>query len=167
MAEEQDKVVEMNFGLCPEAAVSGALLLQTENSACLTFNAQRLRADGYSEDAGTAIVELVGCSTTKFGYPNDEALGGHPLYAKGLVSYGIYEVLNSSWVEEQAKQNRVCFPDRTKMSGKRHFIFVFHDSTFECLARDLKITLCNDPYESIFRTISERVLDGENLTTAL
>ena len=158
--EEQDRVVEMNLGCFPEAAVSGAVLLQSENAAYLTFNAQRPRADGYSEDAGTAIVELVGCSTTKFGYPNDEALSGHPLYAKGLVSYRIYEVLNSSWIDEQAKQNRICFPDRTNMSWKRHFIFVFHDSTLECLTRDLKITLCDEPYENIFKTISERILNG-------
>ena len=161
MAEEQDKVIELDLGCCPEAAVSGALLLQTEYHCFLTFNAQRPRADGYSDDAGTAIVELVRCSTTKFGYPNDEALGGHPLYAKGLVNYGIYEVLNSSWIAEQAKQNQVCFPAPTHKSRKRHFIFTFHDSTLECLAQDLKLTLSDDPYETIFKTISARILGDE------
>jgi len=33
----------------------------------------------------------------KFGGPNDEALGGHPLYERGLGRYGVYEVFNSSW----------------------------------------------------------------------
>jgi hypothetical protein len=161
MTEETDKLVKLDLGCCPEAAISGPLLLQTDYQCILTFNAQRPRADGYSDDAGTAIVEIVRCGTTKFGYPNDEALGGHPLSAKGLDNYGIYEVLNSSWIAEQAKQNQVCFPERTNISGKRHFIFVFHESVLECLAQDLKLTLSDDPYENIFKTISERILGGE------
>jgi hypothetical protein len=33
----------------------------------------------------------------KVGYPDNEALPGHPLYSKGLRHYGRYEVLESSW----------------------------------------------------------------------
>ncbi len=158
MTEEQDSVVELDLGCCPEAAVSGALLLQTEYKAFLSFNAQRRRPDGVFEDAGTAIVEIVRCTITRFGYPNDEALSGHPLYRNGLINYGIYEILNSSWIVELKKQNRVSFPSTTNTSWMRHFIFVFHDSTFECLAQNIKIRLSPEPYEDVFKTISEHVL---------
>lgn len=158
MTKEKDRIVKLDLGVEPEAAVSGALLLQNENATYLTFNAVRLRFDGKYEEAGTAVIELVRCSTTTFGYPNDEAIGGHPLYAKGLQAYGIFEVLNSSWIAEQERQNRISFPERTDMTWKRHFIFTFHDSTFECLSADLKITVSEEPYAQIFAEISEQVL---------
>jgi hypothetical protein len=158
MVAEQDTVVELNLGCSPEAAVSGALLLQTEYRAYLTFNAQR-PVDGFFEDAGTAIVEIVRCAITKFGYPNDEALGGHPLSPKGLTTYGIYEVQNSSWIAALAKQNRITFPDRNNTTLMRHFVFVFHDSTFECLAHNINISLSSEPYETIFKAISSSLLN--------
>ena len=159
MTEEKDKVIALNLGCRPEAAVSGALLLQTEHNAYLTFNAQRESPDGFSEDAGTAVVEIVRCQITKFGYPNDEALLGHPLYRKGLITYGIYEVLKSSWIAELAEQNRIAFPDRTETTWMRHFVFVFHDSTFECLAQDVKISLHTEPYQRVFQTISKDLIN--------
>lgn len=158
MSEDIDRVVKLKFGYEPEAAVSGALLLQNEYAAYLTFNAMRPRDDGMYDEAGTAIVELIRCSTTKFGYPNDESIEGHPLYAKGLEAYNIFEVLNSSWIAQQQMQNLVSFPDRTNMSWKRHFIFTFHDSTFECLAENIKLTISEEPYEQILFKISQQVL---------
>jgi hypothetical protein len=68
-----DKVVWLDFGIVPEAAISGAMLFQDEYRAFLAFNAVRPMPDGMRRQAGLAIVELQGCGTTKFGYPNDEA----------------------------------------------------------------------------------------------
>ena len=70
----------------------------------------------------------------KFGYPNDEGRWGHRLYPKGLRSYGVFEVLESEWLVELRKSNAKAFPDFTAFEGGRHFIFAFHDSTFECIA---------------------------------
>ena len=151
----------LDFGIKPESAVSSPVLLQDDRSAFLTFNAERLRADGMFEEAGTAIVEIIGCSSTKFGYPNNEAIAGHPLYAKGLEAYDIFQVLNSSWDAEHAAQNLISFPNpRLSQSRPKHFIFTFHDSTFECLADEIKIEVSNEPYAQIFRRISERFLKG-------
>jgi hypothetical protein len=96
---EPESIVELNLGCRPEAAVSGAVLVQTELSTFLTFNAMR-KTDRvgpyghYMEDAGIALVEFPSCAITKFGYPNDEGWSGIPRTA-GL-SYGIYEVRNSA-----------------------------------------------------------------------
>jgi hypothetical protein len=92
---------------------------------------------------------------TKFGYPNDEALSGHPLYSKGLDAYGVCEVISSSWVKTLTEQNRVAFPD-TPDSTLRHFIITFHDSTFECIARELKASVSEEPYEKVFAEITRR-----------
>jgi len=63
MSAPIDQIVELDLGIRSEAAVSGAVLIQTEQSTFLTFNAMRptdrLGPHGHPmEDAGTAVVEF-------------------------------------------------------------------------------------------------------------
>jgi hypothetical protein len=154
-----ERLVEIDIGVTPEAAISGAVLLQTEERAFLLFNAMRKTRrpspDGgfYKEAAGIALVELVGCSVTKFGYPNDEAWSGIPL-TKGAV-YGVFEVENSLWKQQLVRLNQFSFPETRDWSGK-HFIFLFHDSSFECIARELRLELSNEPFQQIFAAVAAR-----------
>jgi hypothetical protein len=162
-AKGEDYAVPYDIGFVPEAAVSEPVLLQTDDAAILTFSAVCLR-EGKREDAGYGIVELDLCSLTKFGYPNDEALPGHPLHERGLGGYGVFEVQNSSWKKLKTLQNRVAFPN-TPESTQRHFIFTFHDSTFECIARGLRASLSTKPYAEVFEDIRKRVFGRyENAT---
>lgn len=144
-----ESVVELDIGVVPEAAVSGAVVLQDEYATYLTFNAMSKGADGKCHDRGTAIVTFKRCLLTKFGYPNDEALAGHPLYARGLQFYGVFEVLRSTWASTVVAQNRRSFPDTRDDYAGRHFIFTFHDSTFECLADELVVELSREPCAKI------------------
>jgi hypothetical protein len=158
---EPDTVVWYDIGVVPEAAISGAYLLQSEDDSFLLFNAMResrARKDEYV-DAGIALVTIELCSVTKFGYPNDEALPGHPLYKQGLDlhGYGVCEVLNSSWISQLTEQNRVSFPNTPK-SDQHHWIFMFHDSTFECIARALKVEVFPRPFDAVFAQASARLL---------
>ena len=154
-----EAVVELDIGVIPEAAVSGAVLVQSEVSAYLLFNAMRDTAKPfpsggfYKEDAGIAVVELVQCSITKFGYPNDEAWSHIPR-TTGL-SYGVFEVENSPWKVELLRLNRFAFPD-TKESKSRHFLFLFHDSSFECIAQDLQVEVVRKPFLEVFRAVSSK-----------
>src|SRR5260221_909969 len=153
-----DKVVELDLGCVPEAAISGGVLVQTDYSTFLTFNAQRIMGQR-SERVGFALVEFPRCIITQFGYPNDEARVGHPLRSSGLgeYSYGIFEVLNPSWVKRIDQQNRIKFPKWDSYAA-RHFMITFHDSTFECLAADIHLEIINEPYEHIFERIARRVV---------
>ena len=150
-----ETIVELDLGCTPEAAISGAVLVQTERSTFLTFNAMAEGSDGIFRDVGVALVEFPHCAVTKFGYPNDEAWSGIPR-TRGL-SYGIFEVINSSWNAEIARLNRYSFPD-TEESRRRHFLFLFHDSSFECLADDLTLEIVDRPYRDVFERITRRVL---------
>lgn len=75
-----------------------------------------------------------------FGPPNDETLHGHPLYGRGLEWYAGFEVIDSSWLRSLEADNRVH--DRhnpEQYRAYRHFIFAFHDSTFECIAKGYQV----------------------------
>ena len=160
MSDAEDQITELDLGVTPEAAVSGAVCLQTEAGTFLTFNAMRPTdrpspyGGFYTEDAGTAVVEFKRCLVSRFGYPNDEAQLGIPQYK--AASYGIYEVLGSSWIKEVVRLNRYAFPKTTDGYVKRHFLFTFHDDTFECLADDLTVEVFNDPYAVIFERVRRR-----------
>lgn len=75
-----------------------------------------------------------------FGPPNDEALDGHPLYRFGLTFYAAHEVHHSRWIEELRDRNRVHHRHHdSQFDGLRHFIWTFHDSTFEVLATSFAV----------------------------
>ena len=71
-----------------------------------------------------------------FGPPNDEAFSGHPLASKGLRPYSVFEVRDSSWIRKLERMNSVHPYHRPERFAElRHFIFAFHDTTFECIAQ--------------------------------
>ena len=75
-------------------------------------------------------------STIKYGSPNDEGRGAHPLTKYGTFAYGFYEVKNSPWIEEQMIGNR-CHPRHSDSmySNKKHYIACFKDVMFEATCR--------------------------------
>lgn len=87
-----------------------------------------------SSHPNVAIIRFDAC-THMFGPPNDEAFQGHPLAARGLRPYAVWEVENSSWIRKLERINSV-HPSHSPehFDDFRHFIFAFHDSTFECVA---------------------------------
>ncbi len=90
-----------------------------------------------TDDMAVAIVEFERPTTHTLGPPNNEAFSGHPLASRGLRPYTAFEILDSSWIRQLERMNSVhrCH-DRTRfMSDKRHFVFAFHDSVFERIAR--------------------------------
>ncbi|HTB82021.1 MAG TPA: hypothetical protein VK742_00070 [Candidatus Sulfotelmatobacter sp.] len=149
----------LNLGFYPEAGVSGPLLLQNDNGTILTFNAVEIATDDSRGKRGTACIEFDLCFWTTFGYPNDEALSGHPLYGRGLNAYRIFDVHNSHWGRRKIEQNRIAFPNTPEFNS-RHLIFTFHDSTFECICKGIKsASFSTTPYLEIFSVISNKVLE--------
>jgi hypothetical protein len=75
----------------------------------------------------------------KYGYPNDEALGGHPLAKHGLGFYGLYEVTNSPWIEDIMTANRAHPRHNDALfSRDRHFIGRFKDVTLEVICTTMR-----------------------------
>ena len=163
MEEGSEEVIALHIGYVPDPAVSGALLFQTEESCFLTFNALKPVGSGSFEPVGIALIEFKGCIITQFGYPNDEAYQGHPLFAKiqslGKEATSIHEVHHSRWLRQLVEQNRKSFPEGTPWEDSRHFIIEFHDSSFECLAESFHTELIEGPYESILIYLAKRAMN--------
>lgn len=72
----------------------------------------------------------------RYGSPNDEARGGHPLFKFGLGFYGFFQVQNSPWIREQMIANRVHERHSDGMfEGRKHYIACFKDVMLEVTCR--------------------------------
>ena len=99
---------------------------------------QKLLLTYSTNDDRNVVIIFPSVSIYKFGAPNDETLPGHPLYSKGLGYNNVFEILNSSWIDETEKINSV-HPRHDKewfLKDKKHLVFSFHDSIFECIIRE-------------------------------
>ncbi len=85
-------------------------------------------------------------SNIKYGGPNDEARGAHPLSKYGAMTYGLYEVKNSPWIKEQMEGNRIHPSHSDSMfDGMQHYNACFKDVVFEVTCRSWEeITLTNE-----------------------
>ena len=106
----------------------------------------------------TALIEFFAPRAHLFGPPNDEAFAGHPLAGRGLHPCGAFEVRRSSWVRALERMNRVHeYHDAGRYARLRHYIFAFHDSTFECVAEGFRVTEHAGPLSSLLPEMQRRL----------
>ena len=131
-----DRVEKLDVPWGPDAGSPQPAVFQQElNPARVVY----LPSVADASNLPLVVLRFPRCQILKFGYPNDEALPGHPLYANGLSYYGIFEVHDSSWIQALRQRNLVSFPDGTELNSQgRHFVVTFHDTTFECVADRLE-----------------------------
>jgi len=107
-----------------------------------------------NREALLAVVEFTGYLAVRMGLPNDEALDGHPLHTRGLDAYAMHLVVNSSWIAELERRNRIHpHHEGGWHAWARHYLFTFHDEVFECIARSHTVRLERDG----MRTLLERL----------
>ncbi|WP_282610326.1 hypothetical protein [Pelagibius sp. Alg239-R121] len=103
-----------------------------------------------TERAKIACIRFDATWAHMLGPPNDEALAGHPLARRGLSHYAVFEILHSSWVRSLERMNAVHPNHSPEMfANLRHFIFTFHDETFECVARGYKFRIAKGSITSV------------------
>ena len=132
---ELDGVPEIEPGApCPE-------LVADEHNLTLTYWTPD-KPPYLPTTAPQAVVRFSDCWFHLFGSPNDEALEGHPLYSHGLRAYGTYRVENSSLIRHLTRANAVHpHHDEQRFARLNHYIFTFHDSTFECVAESCTVAI--------------------------
>jgi hypothetical protein len=95
----------------------------------------------HAESGSTAVLHFEGVLYYAMGYPNDEALAGHPLYNNGLESYEFQLVENSPLIADLDRRNQV---HERHVAGSylkrfRHWVITFHDETLEVVARNARL----------------------------
>ena len=116
------------------AGAPAPVVMASEQRTLFSFDAPA------TEEFDRRVAEFVGCTSFRFGFPNDEALGGHPLYGSGLSFYAAHEVIESRWLEE-IRGVEAHHPQAapTPFADARHFVLTFHDSTLEAIAREVRV----------------------------
>lgn len=151
--DDKDEVIELKN--VPQSSVGAPIpvVLAGEFDVLLTYYLQdtpkdwdgtRVRSvSADTEGEPVAVVRFESCYAHMFGPPNDEAFSGHPLAERGLAPYGVFEVKNSSWIRKLERMNAVhpYHDKRSFMETKKHFVFSFHDSTFECVAKSFSVDI--------------------------
>lgn len=158
--DRKDRVVELSDAPTPSVGAPCPMILASESYLILAFLLESTPAgwDGTTvrvvgENTSVEPVALVTFQHSFahfFGPPNDEAYSGHPLASRGLRPYRVFEILDSSWIRALERMNSVhpCHrPERFK--DLRHFIFAFHDSTFECVARNFSTSVRDGSVASV------------------
>lgn len=115
-----------------------AYILQSSNPARAGKTKRAVTDD--TDDESIAIVRFHRARAVMFGPPNDEAFKGHPLAARGLRPYAAFEIRQSSWIRQLERMNSVHpHHNSERFFSLRHFVFTFHDTTFECIADRFEI----------------------------
>jgi hypothetical protein len=111
-----------------------------------------------SEGEPIALVEFERYKVFMFGPPNDEAFNGHPLYERGLKPYSVFEIKNSSWVRRLERMNSVHpYHKAEQFERLKHYIFAFHDSTFECVAEGFKVSIHEGSLVNLLKVMQEKL----------
>ena len=125
--------------LCGEHSLHLAYFLEFPNDDDEMKSAQE--GGAYEKDDACLLVKFVRWYAYSFGPPNEEAIHGHPLAYRGLQPFAVFEVKESSWIRSLETMNRVHRSHKAeRFQELRHFIFAFHDTTFECVAQDFAWT---------------------------
>jgi hypothetical protein len=126
------------------ADVPRPVLVSSEHRALFAF----MHNDGQAR-----VAEFIGCVTVRFGFPNDEALHGHPLWGSGLAFYELHNVTNSPWLAE-LRQTESAHPSAPPdpFPNARHLVLTFHDSMLEAVADDVVVL---GRHESLSAAIAE------------
>lgn len=156
----RDVVVELSDLPASSAGAPCPQMLADEGSVLLAYylqkdsdwaNSVQVVGDLSLGDA-VMVVTFSDVCAHMFGPPNDEAFAGHPLASRGLGPYGNYEVQNSSWIRSLERMNRVHeHHDWRYFDGLKHYIFSFHDSTFEVVAKAFTFYISYGAISDAFR----------------
>jgi hypothetical protein len=149
----------------PQSSVGAPcpMILATEHSLFLAYYLQNTPPDWdgttvtlideQTVGEPVALVKFTQVRAHMFGPPNDEAFGGHPLAPRGLRPYSVNEVRDSSWIRRLERMNAVHpYHKPEHFSHLRHFVFAFHDTTFECIAGGFAISLQKGSVAAVIRS---------------
>ena len=77
-------------------------------------------------------------------FPDENTIVNHPLAKRGLEPYGAYQIENSSWKRDIMRlESKEVGGREATLARMTHYIFTFHDSTFECVSDAYRMLVVN------------------------
>lgn len=104
------------------------------------------------------LVEFDFCLSAKLGTSSDEGLERHPLQGKGLEPYRAQRVVNSRWLQQIEALSPGTTQARYSWQQLHHYVFWFHDSTFECIARSFQVETHRLSMRALLNMMVERLI---------
>ena len=166
--DNRDRVVELSDVAQPSVGAPLPVVLSDEDKLLLAYIVEAAPAEAddlavriinpTTSVEAVALVEFRGYSSFMFGSPNDEAFAGHPLASRGLHPYGAFRIEDSSWIRQLERMNRVHHSHNPEQfRALQHFIFAFHDSTFECVAEGYDISTHTGSFDDVLSEMRRRL----------
>lgn len=168
LVDERDRVIELEG--VPQSSVGSPLPIvlsdeftillayMVEDPTPITSETIPRIVDVSTPGESLALVEFKSYHSYMFGGPNDEAFDGHPLAGRGLHPYGAFRVENSSWVRQLERMNSVHpYHNPKRFAELTHFVFAFHDSTFECVAKSFTTSEFEGTLEGLLPVMLSRL----------
>lgn len=160
--DERDRVIEIRTVPQSSAGAPSPIILSDEHRLLLAYIVQD-RPDASldsivgNEGEDFAVIEFERFRSFMFGAPNDEVFEGHPLAGRGLCPYACFQIESSSWIRQLEQMNSVhSRHDPTRFARYNHYIFAFHDSTFECVAESFTVIEHSGTLESLIAVMQRR-----------
>ncbi len=136
MSQHSCRIEEWSGAPRMDAGAPSPAIHAADGTLVVAYRVAEPAAGAFQE--GFALVQFTGVLQHTFGYPNDEALAGHPLFGAGLSLYAFNEVVRSPYVVELGARNAKSFPDsEPRFTQLRHWIVTFHDETLEVVGTSI------------------------------
>jgi hypothetical protein len=155
VVDELDTVLQLHDAPWPNVGAALPVVLCNEYNLFLSYIVAVQEAGDAKElspktgGLPIAIVKFLFYRSYMFGPPNDEAFTGHPLASRGLEPYAVFEIEGSSWIRQLERMNAVHPNHKPELFARyRHFVFAFHDSTFEVVADGFEVQLMSGSMRS-------------------
>jgi hypothetical protein len=147
--DERDSVHEESDIPFPVGGAPLPSILATEERLLLAYYSE-IRSSGVSPRKpvlvnegfkGRVVIVDFRLPVAFFSVPlSNETLEAHPLAHRGLVSYRVFRVENSSWIRRLVAAQYVhSRPFPGAFENSKHYIFTFHDSVFEAVADGVSV----------------------------
>lgn len=166
--DNQDSVTELKDVPPPSVGAPLPFVVSDEYKLLLAYIVQNAPPDwdGTSVRVVTpttpsepiVLIEFNRYCSYMFGMPNDEAFNGHPLASRGLHPYSVFRIEHSSWIRQLERLNSIHpYHNPERYSRLKHYIFAFHDSTFECAAEGFTVSNYEGSLRDLMPEIQKRL----------
>lgn len=154
------ELVDLNFGFTMSGGGSQPLLMADEASALISFYIDTYIPDtsSFAEDK-IATIKFVNYPKVLFGFPDIDRIGGHPYYSLGMRPYSAYELIDSDLITSLAKiDSHHNLFSKPKWEKYHHYLLLFHDSLFECVAENYEILPTSSSMAEAATKMSEHLM---------